>query len=310
MRIVITGALGHIGSLLLRELPTQFKNLSIVLIDNLATQRYCSLFFLPKSGRYTFVEADILTADLHHLFKGADAVVHLAAMAEPEGSFLKQKIVSEVNYRGTQRVAAACLKNDVPLVFPSTTSVYGSEDKVMSEDLPYSRLKPQSPYADTKRRSELHLHSLTKRGLRFTILRFGTIFGPSVGMRFHTAVNRFCWQAAHGQPLTVWKTALEQRRPYLDVRDAVGAISFFLKKKSYEGRVFNVVTDNFTVAEIVKTIRKNMGALKIKLVSSKIMNTLSYDVPSSKIKRLGFRFCGNLAKGVADTLNLLRIRHS
>ena len=49
MKIVVTGALGHIGSRLIRELPTMFPEAEIVLIDNLSTQRYCSLFNLPAS---------------------------------------------------------------------------------------------------------------------------------------------------------------------------------------------------------------------------------------------------------------------
>jgi hypothetical protein len=37
-------------------------------------------------------------------------------------------------------------------------------------------------------------------------IRFGTIVGPSPGMRSHTAVDRSCWQAAMDEPLTVWRT--------------------------------------------------------------------------------------------------------
>ena len=40
-------------------------------------------------------------------------------------------------------------------------------------------------------------------------------------MRFHTAVNKFCWQATMGQPISVWTTAYDQKRPYLDIEDDV-----------------------------------------------------------------------------------------
>ena len=56
-----------------------------------------------------------------------------------------------------------------------------------------------------------------KKGLKGVSCRFGTIFGASPGMRFHTAVNKFCWQAVMGQPITVWSTAYDQKRPYLEV---------------------------------------------------------------------------------------------
>jgi nucleoside-diphosphate-sugar epimerase len=43
MKIVVTGALGHIGSRLIRALPDAFPDAEIVLLDDLSTQRYCSL---------------------------------------------------------------------------------------------------------------------------------------------------------------------------------------------------------------------------------------------------------------------------
>ena len=42
MKIIVTGALGHIGSKLIRDLPSYFKNSEIILIDNVTTQRYTS----------------------------------------------------------------------------------------------------------------------------------------------------------------------------------------------------------------------------------------------------------------------------
>ena len=59
------------------------------------------------------------------------------------------------------------------------------------------------PYAASKVRGEQLLEELGRTaGLRFVTCRFGTIYGVSPGMRFHTAVNKFCWQAAMRLPLT------------------------------------------------------------------------------------------------------------
>ena len=46
MRIVVTGALGHIGSRLIRELAVALPGAEIVMVDNLATERYASLYDL------------------------------------------------------------------------------------------------------------------------------------------------------------------------------------------------------------------------------------------------------------------------
>ena len=307
MRIVVTGALGHIGSHLIRDLPSTFAEAEIVMLDDLSTQRYCSLFDLPIEGRYRFIEADVLTADLASLFAEADAVVHLAAITDATSSFENQAKVEEVNFAGTQRVARACLDAGCALIFPSTTSVYGTQADIVDEDCPAAELKPQSPYAESKLKAESLLQSLgASEGLRFVICRFGTIFGTSVGMRFHTAINKFCWQAVMGQPITVWKTALHQNRPYLELGDAIRALKFIIQKRLYSGDLYNVVTVNTSVNDIIEIIRLSVPDLEIQYVDTKIMNQLSYHVSNRLFTNLGFDFNGDLNLGISKTLQLLR----
>lgn len=306
MRIVITGALGHIGSALLRSLTRDFPGVELLLVDNLSAQRYCSLFDLPADGRFRFVEADVLTADLPELFGGADAVVHLAAITNAAGSFENQAEVERVNFDGTERVARACLTTGARLLFVSTTSVYGAQVEVVDEDCPPQDLKPQSPYAESKLRAERLLADLGDDGLRFVTCRFGTIFGPSIGMRFHTAVNKFCWQAALGQPLTVWRSALHQRRPYLELGDATRAVAFLLRRDGFDCRVYNVLTINATVTQIVGAIRRVVPDVRVEEVDSRIMNQLSYTVSSKRFEALGFDFRGDLERAIEDTFRHLQ----
>jgi nucleoside-diphosphate-sugar epimerase len=305
-RIVITGALGHIGSRLIHSLePGEFSR--VRLLDNLLTQRYASLFNLPKGVPFDFREADICTADLAPLLDGADAVVHLAAITNAAASFENQQQVEAVNLHGTRRVAEACAKVGCRLLFLSTTSVYGVSEGVVAEDCPPEQLKPQSPYAESKLRSEQLLAELGRdRGLKFVACRFGTIYGVSVGMRFHTAVNKFIWQACLGQPLTVWRTALDQKRPYLDLGDAVGALRFLLARDLFDNQVYNVLTDNATVRQIVDHIRAHVPYVRVEFVDSAIMNQLSYTVSCDKFRGRGFEFHGTLERGVRETVELLR----
>ena len=228
-RILITGALGHIGSSFIHGLsPGDFEE--VVLLDDLSAERYCSLFNLPPGVPFRFIEADVCTSDLEAMMKNIDVVVHLAAITNAAASFGIQEKVEHVNYVGTERVAEACCRTGSRLLFLSTTSVYGTQATTVDEDCPLESLNPQSPYATSKLRAEQMLASLgAENGLRYFIGRYATIFGTSIGMRFHTAVNKFCWQASVGQPLTVWRTALDQVRPYLDVNDAVRAVRFVLQ---------------------------------------------------------------------------------
>ncbi|MGD1151759.1 MAG: SDR family oxidoreductase [Syntrophales bacterium] len=306
MKIVVTGALGHIGSLLIRRCGLSFPDCELVMLDNLSTQRYCSLFNLPGNARYRFVEGDVLTADLKTLFEGAAAVVHLAAVTDAESSFDIKANVHKVNFEGTRLVADVCREKGVPMILVSTTSVYGSQEKTVDENCSLEGLKPQSPYAESKLRAEQYVLALAKDGLRSVVFRFGTIYGISIGMRFHTAVNKFCWQAAIGLPITVWRTAMDQYRPYLDLQDAVEAVMFVIRKNLFDSRVYNVVTDNETVSRITGEIARHVPDLSITLVDTKIMNQLSYHVSNVRFREAGFLFSGSLERGIADTIALLR----
>jgi len=307
MKLVVTGALGHIGSQLIRELPRMFPNAEIVMMDNLATQRYCSLFDLPKDGRYRFIETDIMTEDLQAVFNGSTAVVHLAAITDATSSFENREAVEQVNFIGTERVAQACQQADCALIFPSTTSVYGTQADVVDEECPISDLKPQSPYAEAKLKSEQLLQRLgEEKGLKFVICRFGTIFGTSIGMRFHTAINKFCWQAVMGQPLTVWKTALHQYRPYLDLGDAVAAIKFIIQQEIFDRQVYNVVTKNAAIIDILDAISTHIPDITVEYVTTQIMNQLSYHVSDSRFRNKGFESDGVLEQGICRTIDLLK----
>jgi len=305
MKLLITGALGHIGSKLIHSLKNgQFEE--VRLVDNLSTQRYSSLFNLPKKIKYIFLNEDICQANLENLFRGIDVVIHLAAITDATLSFNKEKLVNKVNFYGTIKVVKACLKNKSKLIFPSTTSVYGVQEGVVDEKCPKKFLKPQNPYASSKLKAEEFIEDFGKKNkLNYIICRLGTIFGVSIGMRFHTAVNKFIWQAVLGEPITVWQTALNQKRPYLDLNDDIAAFLYILKKNIFDNQIYNIVTVNSTVSDIITLIRKYKPDLKVLLVKTRTMNQLSYTVSNQKFIKTGFRFKGNLEKVIKETIQLL-----
>jgi UDP-glucose 4-epimerase len=306
MKIVVTGALGHIGSALIRQLPFDFPEAEIVMVDNMMTQRYASLFDLPVVGRYRFVEADVRKIQLRALFDAADAVVHLAAITDAAGTFDRASELEANNFDATAKVASACREVGARLIHLSSTSVYGTQNALVSEDCALEELKPQSPYAETKLKEEDLIRSLAKRdSLRAIVFRFGTIFGASVGMRYHTAVNKFCWQAVMKQPLAIWKSAYHQKRPYLDLVDALRAIVFAIKQDLFDGRVYNVLTRNATVRDIVDCIREFVPEVQLSFVNSPIMNQLSYEVSCARFLGSGFGFTGDLRRGIGETVALL-----
>ncbi len=306
MKIIITGALGHIGSKLIRELPSHFKNSEIIMIDNFTTQRYTSLFNLPDHN-YKFFYKDIIKDDLQQIFNDTDILIHLAALTEATTSLDKPDEYERVNYLGTKKILELCKKNSIKIIHFSSTSIYGTNKSIVDESCGLEDINPQSPYAATKYKEELLVREFfNNENLKTVTLRLGSICGTSPGMRFHAAISKFCYQASTNQPLTVWETALNQKRPFLNLNDATKAIAFIIENDLFDGEVFNLVTSNFSVKEIIDIIKKYEPNVQIKLVKSKIMNELSYDVSSDKIQKKGFIFSKTLEEGIRDTINLFK----
>ena len=281
-KILITGGLGHLGSALIAQLHNLLKNRKenqVTVVDNMATQRYCSLFHFPPE--FKFIEAD---------FKDIDptdytTIVHLAAVTNAPLSIVDPEANRYVNVEDTKTFLGRCL--DKRIIFPSTTSVYGSAIPTMLEDSP---LNPQSPYAANKIEVENYLLESAPKAL---IPRFGTIAGASMGMRFHTAINKFCFQARFNQPLTVWKDNYEMERPYLSIADATNFICWGIFIKPEEVGIFNVVTKNIKLEHITNYL-KNKTDVTINFVDTPLLNQYSYTVDNSKSKKAGFKYVGNI----------------
>jgi len=306
MKIVVTGALGHIGSRLIRDLAGAMKNIEFTLIDNMLTQRYPSLFSLPSDAKYRFIEASVMDLNMIELLDNVDVVIHLAAITNAAASFDNREEVERVNYDATVRVADACAVTSSSLIHLSSTSVYGTQNEVVDEFCTEDELKPQSPYAETKLKEENYLkNKALKSNLQYVVCRFGTICGISPGMRFHTAVNKFCWQAVMGVPITVWRTAMHQKRPYLTLEEAVEAVKFIIENDIFDGNVYNILTDNYTVNQIVENIKKYIPDLSIEYVDTEIMNQLSYEVLDKRFRDHGFSYRGSVQESIADTIQLL-----
>ncbi|MDP6653371.1 MAG: SDR family oxidoreductase, partial [Gammaproteobacteria bacterium] len=172
MHVLVTGGLGHIGSELIRRLAKNCDVRAITILDNLLTQRYASLFNLPKGVNFRFVEDDILKADMKVLSKDIDVIIHLAAITDAPSSFDRREEVEQVNYEGTRLVSEACIEIGADLFFPSTTSVYGTQSEMVDENCSIEELNPQSPYAEYKLKSEQMLRRMgDKQGLKFVICR-------------------------------------------------------------------------------------------------------------------------------------------
>lgn len=306
MKLLITGGAGHIGSFFLRKLLDSCEIAKLILIDDFSAERYVSIIGCIGHPKLVVVRQDFREFNDFGLVADVDFVIHMAAITDAASSFERRDRVEQTNYGLTSSAVELCESLGKPLIFFSSTSVYGSSQAVVNEDQPES-LNPQSPYAETKLREEALIRSKLQN--QHIILRLGTIFGFSPGIRFHTAVNKFCLQACLGEPLTVWSTARDQVRPYLALEDCYEAVRFLMDKGEIEGGTFNVLTGNYSVSDVLNAISSNGLDIKIQFVDSEIMNQLSYEVSSQKLRSLGFSYTGNLNVSIKNTLDILSKGH-
>ncbi len=271
MNILITGGFGHIGSYLLNSI-NKIKNIkNVYVIDNNLNNRINTLFKYNKKKIKLIVD-DLLNKNVFKKINHKiDIIIHLASITNAEESLSKEKEVFRNNYDSFINIIKYAKKNKSKLIHISSTSVYGSQKKIVDENC--KDLIPQSPYAHVKILEENYI---SKKKISYITLRFGTIVGYSTGMRFHTAVNKFCFETIKKKPITVWKTAINQYRPYLSIKDSFKIIKFIIENNYFDNKIHNIYSNNYTVRDIINFIKKNSQNVRIKYTYSKIMNQLSY----------------------------------
>ena len=303
MKLLITGACGHIGSYVAEHIHKIKEIKETILIDNLKSNRHSSVFNLRKKSKKRFYIRDLNNPKSLNDFKNVDFIIHCASMTNAEKSFGKKNQMFSNNINCLKTVIKYCKSKKVKLIHLSSTSVYGKQADIVDETCEKKYLKPQSPYAQIKIIEENMLKKESKK-LKYTTFRFGTISGVSKGIRFHTAVNKFCFNAALNKKILVYKTALHQYRPYLSLKDAFKVFKYCINKDFFKNDIYNALSENCTVNQILNKIKKYKKNIKVALVKAEIMNQLSYHVDGSKLKKNGLSLNAKIEKDVEETLNL------
>ena len=149
MKILITGALGHIGSYVL-ERANEFNLIDkIYIIDNFSSERYSTLFNISiKKKKIIFIKKDLSEKDSLKKIPKVDIVLHLAAFTNAAASTKIRKLIYKNNFGMFSNIMDYCIKNNSKLIHVSSTSVYGKQKGLVDESCKF--LKPQTPYAEIK----------------------------------------------------------------------------------------------------------------------------------------------------------------
>ena len=304
MKILITGGLGHIGSYLIENIGKIKFVKKIYVIDNFSTSRYCSLFNLPKTDKKIyFYQKDLAVANELKNFKRTDIVINLASLTDAESSLNIKNKVYKNNLGIFKNILTYCKKNSSKLIHISSTSVYGEQKGLVDENC--KKLRPKSPYAKVKVIEE-NILKKNKDKISFVSYRFGTISGVSMGMRFHTAINKFCFCALLGKPLPVWKSMMNKPRPYLSLKDAFKVIKFTIENNFFNNETFNILSQHLTLKKIISFFRKYQKTIRIKHVKSKLINQYSYKISNKKFSQKALILKSNIHHDIKSTLKIFK----
>lgn len=303
--VLVTGGLGYIGSELLAQLLADERVDEVRVLDNLSMSSPRNLFGTGLNARdgYVFHRGDVRNyGDVEPAMRGADAVVHLAAITGADSTHDRREETVAVNLDGTRNVLTAAGKFDVDnVVLASSCNIYGraASRNITEETEP----DPLNPYAETKHASESLLRErMTEHGFDATALRMATNYGYSPGVRFNLVVNRFVFRGLTDRPLTVYGDGTNWR-PFIHVRDAARAYKHAaLQPTQWDELIYNVGANdaNYQISEIAELVRDELGtALDITYLRDEHPGP-SYHVNFDRIGRTGYATEITLRDGISE----------
>ncbi|MFA7466439.1 MAG: NAD-dependent epimerase/dehydratase family protein, partial [Parcubacteria group bacterium] len=244
---------------------------------------------------------------LERIFKKEklDKVMHLAALAGVRNSLLDPMAYEEVNVRGTLNLLEMARKYKIKnFVYASSSSVYGNNKKQ-----PFSETDsvdtPISPYAATKKATELLAHVYSHiYGLNTTGLRYFTVYGP--WGRPDMALFLFADGISKGKPIKVFNRGKMSRNfTYVDdiVSGTIAVIDADLKCE-----IMNIGGDREeTLMRYIEVLEENMG----KKAKKKMMPMQPGDVPATvadirKLRKLGWKPTTRIEEGIRNFVEWYR----
>lgn len=276
-KIIVTGCLGYTGSVLTENL-IRF-NYKVLGIDTAWFGNNLK-YSTKNSKNFEFLKRDIRDKNLK--LPIADAVIHLAAVANDTSTDLSPNLSWEIGCIGTKNLIEKSIKTKIAkFIYASSGSVYGiKKEKKVTENM---ALDPISIYNKCKMTTERLLLSY-KTKINLCIVRPATVCGYSPRMRYDVSVNALTIQALQNKIITVFGG--NQIRPNIHMDDLIRLYIFLLKKRIKSGEIINAGFENISILKIAKMIKKKT---KAKIIITKSNDPRSYRVDSTKLFKLGFK---------------------
>ena len=262
--ILVTGGAGFIGAHLVERLLKDGK--SVVVIDDLSTGSRDNLRAVAQHRNFRFIQTKISAfAELPELAANAEFIFHLAATVGVELVVKSALHVLEASFNETQILLRAAAKNSTPILFTSTSEVYGKSAKPEFSEEDDLLIGPPGQsrwsYACSKLTDEfLALAYAREKNLPVTIARLFNTVGPRQTGRYGMVLPRFIAAAKAGEPLRVFGDGA-QSRCFCLVHDVVEALVRLQKCDAARGEIFNIGgTEEISILDLAKLVVTTLGS--------------------------------------------------
>jgi nucleoside-diphosphate-sugar epimerase len=235
MKVVITGGAGFIGSHIADCLSQ--AGFKVKIFDNFSS-----------GSKKNIPEFDIARGDIRNFsallkaFRGADYIIHNAALISVPKSFQKPSEYHDVNVKGTLNVLLAAKQQKIKkVIFASSAAVYGNGKIPNKEN---AELDSLSIYALNKIEAEQYFKFFNDcYGLNTVVLRYFNIFGPrqSPDSAYAAAIPIFIKRFLSGQKAVIFGDG-KQTRDFLYVKNVAKANLLALKSKKANGKTLNIAS--------------------------------------------------------------------
>lgn len=301
MKILVTGAAGYIGSILVPKLLEEGHE--VIALDNFMYNQ-TSLLDCCFNSKLSIVKGDVRDKALvSELLKKVDIIMPLACITGAPACAKDETAAKSVNLDAIKMLVKLRSQEQL-IIFPTTNSGYGIGESGIfcTEETP---LNPVSLYGRLKVEAE---KVVLDSGNSIT-LRLATAFGASPRMRLDLLVNDFTYRAVNDGFLVLFEAHF--KRNYVHVRDIAGAFAHCLNHCSrMQGEAYNVglSSANLSKFELCEEIKKQVPDFYfIEAAVGEDIDKRNYIVSNEKLEKTGWKAQVSLHDGISELIKGYRV---